>query len=353
MPSSAVEVQGLSVRYGDVPALRDLSFSTGAGEFLAVVGPSGCGKTTLLRCLAGFVPPAAGRICFGGEVIADSAREIPPEGRGVGLVFQNYALWPHMTALDNVAYPWKTRGVDRAERRKRAAALLAQVGLAGLEQRRPGQLSGGQQQRVAIARALACEPRLLLLDEPLSNVDANLRAALQDLILRVARERSLTTIVATHDLDEAGALADRIAILRDGALVQIGTPYELNERPANGFVARFLGGMNVIAVGCLSTSVGRTLVRFPSGDAAETTATAPIDASALLCIRPEQVRLDGGAGGLAGVITRATYRAGGAEYRVAAGGTELRATEPGRPTRGAGDQVSISLGEVLLLPPEE
>jgi iron(III) transport system ATP-binding protein len=352
--SSPVEIRDLRARYGGVEALRGVSLSVAAGEFLAVIGPSGCGKTTLLRCLAGFLAPAGGSIAIGGELVANEHIALPPERRGIGLVFQNYALWPQMTAVENVAYPWRVRGVGKSERRRRAAGLLAEVGLSGLEERRPAELSGGQQQRVALARALACEPRLLLLDEPLSNVDAALRQELQDLIVQVSARDKLTTILATHDQDEALALADRVAILRDGLVAQTGTPAAISVRPVNAFVARFVGAGNILPVAILERRTDCAVVVLPDGSRIAVAGETPADERALLVCRPDQVRLaDAGGEGIAGVVTRATLRNGQAEYRVQASGLELRAWEPGLPARRPGEAVTLSFGQVVLLPAEE
>jgi len=349
----AVEIRDLRAAYGGVEALRGISLSVAAGEFLAVIGPSGCGKTTLLRCLAGFVAPVAGSIAIGGGVVASERVMLPPERRGIGLVFQNYALWPQMTALDNVAYPWRVRGVSKTERRQRAAELLTRVGLSGLEGRRPAELSGGQQQRVALARALACEPRLLLLDEPLSNVDAALRQDLQDLIVQVTERGRLTTILATHDQDEAMALAGRIAILREGVIEQTGTPAEIALRPANAFVARFVGAGNILPAAVIERREGSAVVALAGGARIEVACEAPEGERALLVIRPDQVRLaDSGGEGIPGVVTRATLRNAQAEYRVQAAGLELRAWEPGPPVRPPGEAVTLSFRQSLLLPVE-
>ena len=349
--SSPVEIRELRAAYGGVEALRGISLSVAAGEFMAVIGPSGCGKTTLLRCLAGFVEPASGSIAIGETLVAKRGFSVPPERRGIGLVFQNYALWPHMTALDNVAYPWRVRGVGRMDRRRRAAAILDQVGLSGLEERKPSQLSGGQQQRVALARALACEPRLLLLDEPLSNLDAALRQDLQSLIRRIAERERLTTILATHDQDEAIELADRIAVLRDGVLEQAGTPLEIALQPANAFVARFAGSNNVIPMNILERRDGCTILALPDGAAVAVQDTAPSVERCFLVVRPDQVQVrDPGEPGAAGVILRAILRNSQTEYRIEAGGAEFRAWQPGLPSHAAGDRVVLAFAATLLLP---
>jgi len=244
----ALELAGLGVNYGATPVFSGLDLAIEAGETVAVIGPSGCGKSTLLRCIAGLLEPTSGTVRLGGEVVASVGHSVPPERRGVGFVFQSFALWPHMTIRDNVAYPWKVRGVPAGERASRAEAALGEVGLGGMGDRFASQLSGGQQQRVALARALAGGPRLLALDEPLSSVDAALREELQGVISRLVGAVGVTTLLATHDRDEAAALADRIVVLDRGAVAQSGTVFELHDSPASPFVAQFMGATNVVDV---------------------------------------------------------------------------------------------------------
>lgn len=352
--SSRVDIENLHARYGAVEALRGVSLCVPAGQFLAVIGPSGCGKTTLLRCLAGFIAPSAGTISFDGRPVSTAGTSVSPERRDVGLVFQNYALWPHMTALDNVAYPLRLKGLSKSERTRRAAELLDQLGLGGLGSRRPAQLSGGQQQRVALARALAREPRLLLLDEPLSNVDAALREELQSLLLRVTRERSLTVILATHDQHEAMALADRLAVLRDGCLEQVGTPEAIEERPASAFVARFTGANNVLPVTVVARHESDTTVALPDGEQVSVAATAPAGDSAVLVVSPATVMLCAASeSGVAGVVTRCLRRHGRTELQIDAGGTIIRVWTSDRQTEVQGARVRLSLHRSLLLPDTE
>jgi ABC-type Fe3+/spermidine/putrescine transport system ATPase subunit len=235
-----VSVEGLSKRYGGVTALRDVTLAFPAGRLTAVLGPSGCGKTTLLRAVAGFVQPDAGTIRFGAEDI--TAR--PPQARATAMVFQSYALWPHMTVFDNVAYGLRLRRVppDQVRRRVLDALALVEIGdVEAIARRKPPALSGGQQQRVALARALVVEPGVLLLDEPLSNLDAKVRQRLRVEIRRLQRRAGLTAIHVTHDQEEALAIADRVALLDAGVLVQAGPPEEVYRRPASAFAADFLG----------------------------------------------------------------------------------------------------------------
>ncbi len=237
-----VNIHGVSKRYDGVMALKDISLSVEPGEFFFLLGPSGCGKTTLLRILAGFEQPDSGTILFDDE---DTAGK-PPEKRNAGMVFQNYALWPHLTVRQNVAFGLEVRKVSAAEREERVRKAVSMVHLEGYEDRKPTQLSGGQQQRVALARALVIEPELVLLDEPLSNLDARLRLEMRAEIREIIKRLGHTAVYVTHDQKEALAMADRCAILREGQIEQVGTPRELYENPGSRFVAEFLGEANLL-----------------------------------------------------------------------------------------------------------
>src|SRR5688572_9502739 len=237
-----IAVENLTKRFGPLAAVSDVSLSVEQGELFTLLGPSGCGKTTLLRLLAGFYTPDAGEIRFGDRVV----NEVPPHERGIGMVFQNYALWPHMTVTENVCYGLKLRKVSAADMATRSRAVLEKVGLTGLGERYPGQLSGGQQQRVALARALVLNPLMLLLDEPLSNLDAKIRVQVRSEIRKLQRSLGITTVYVTHDQEEALSLSDRVAVMRDGRIQQVATPKTLYERPVNRFVADFVGTNNFI-----------------------------------------------------------------------------------------------------------
>jgi len=232
-----LRLMDLSKRFGKTVGVQNLSLDILDGELLTLLGPSGCGKTTTLRCVAGLLTPDSGEIHLGEERITD----LPPERRGIGLVFQNYALWPHMTVYGNLAFGLQLKGVPKQDRTKKIGDALATVRLSGLEERYPRQLSGGQQQRIALARALVLEPRLLLLDEPLSNLDAQLREEMRFEIRELQQKLGVTTVYVTHDQAEALALSDRIAVLHEGSLVQVGSPTEIYARPDNRFVAGFIG----------------------------------------------------------------------------------------------------------------
>ena len=240
--TAAVELRSVRYHYpGTLAGVADVSLAIAPGELVAVMGPSGCGKSTLLKLIAGFLEPDAGEILISGK----SAAGLPPQRRQIGVVFQSYALFPHMTARDNIAYPLRVRGVPRREREQEVGQMLRRVGLADRAERRPPELSGGQQQRVALARALVFKPRALLLDEPLSALDAALRVGMRDEIRHLQREHAIATLYITHDQDEALSMADRIAVMRDGRLLQVGTPKDVYQRPVDAVVAGFVGQANL------------------------------------------------------------------------------------------------------------
>ena len=241
MAKVKVEAHNIELSYGATKVLHDISLTVEPGEFFALLGPSGSGKSTLLRLIAGFNQHQAGRLLIGGKDVTG----IPPWKRNVGMVFQNYALWPHMTVAQNVAFGLEERKLARDAVRQRTDAALELVGLTGYGARRPNQLSGGQQQRVALARTLAIEPQVLLLDEPLSNLDAKLRVQMRHELLQLHKRLGITTIFVTHDQEEAMTICDRIAVLDQGVIQQIGTPIELFDHPMNRFVAQFVGSVNL------------------------------------------------------------------------------------------------------------
>jgi putative spermidine/putrescine transport system ATP-binding protein len=262
MSVPAVELTRVTFTYPGVEAgVFEVDLTVEPGELMAVIGPSGCGKSTLLKLVAGFLTPQLGDIRIAGQQVAD----IPPRARNLGLVFQNYALFPHMTALENTAYPLKVRGLRPADRRVRARETLESVGLGKLVDRMPGEMSGGQQQRVALARALVFRPRALLLDEPLSALDAALRVEMRDEIRRIQRAHKIATLHITHDQQEALSMADRVAVMRTGRIEQVASPRELYEQPANPYVAAFVGRANlwpgtVASPDTIDTPIGRIVV---------------------------------------------------------------------------------------------
>jgi iron(III) transport system ATP-binding protein len=245
---ATVDLNGLTKIYSpdSPPAVDGLNLHIDHGELVALLGPSGCGKTTTLRMIAGFLEPDAGEIRVGDRVIASPSVMVPPEKRNMSMIFQSYAIWPHKTIYQNVAYGLKFRGVTRAEAEKKVRDVLAVVRLEHLANRYPGELSGGQQQRVALARALVVEPEILLLDEPLSNLDANLREEMRFEIRRLHDEFQITSVYVTHDQSEAMVLADRICVMNQGRIAQIGTPQEIYERPSTRFAASFIGKTNLL-----------------------------------------------------------------------------------------------------------
>jgi iron(III) transport system ATP-binding protein len=243
---ASVELRGLTKRFASLAVVDDVSLKIDHGKLVCLLGPSGCGKTTTLRLIAGFLEPSAGEIHVGDRVVSSPAKTLPPEQRKMSMIFQSYALWPHMTVAENIVYGLRLRKLDRDAIAKRLAAILGTTKLEPLAQRYPGELSGGQQQRVALARALIVEPETLLLDEPLSNLDANLREEMRFEIRRLHDQYRYTTVYVTHDQSEAMTTADLIAVMNAGKIDQLGSPEDIYDRPQSEFVARFIGASNVI-----------------------------------------------------------------------------------------------------------
>ena len=257
---AAIEVRDLHVAYGGTPVLHGVSLDFAPGTFTALLGSSGCGKTTLLRSLCGFVPVRSGSIVVGDRDVA----LLPPEKRGMAMVFQSYALWPHMTVLQNIGYGLKLRGATRTEIAAKVASLLAMLGLSGYEDRKVTALSGGQRQRVALGRALAVDPGILLLDEPLSNLDAKIRMTMRHEIRAIQQRLGVTAIHVTHDREEAMTMADRLVILQAGRIAQVGTPEQVYDSPASAFVANFMGAENVLPVHVARSADGTTVSTGPA-----------------------------------------------------------------------------------------
>jgi iron(III) transport system ATP-binding protein len=317
--AQSVSIENVSFGYGSALVLNDVNLSIKPGEYFCFLGPSGSGKTTLLRLVAGFGTPSTGRIKIGERDVT----HLPPWERNLGMVFQSYALWPHMTVAKNVAFGLERRKVSRAEINRKVQAALERVGLAHLADRRPAQLSGGQQQRVALARTLVIEPSVLLLDEPLSNLDAKLRTEMRIELKRLQRELGITTIYVTHDQEEANAAADRIAVLDGGIIQQIGTPVEMYDHPANRFVAAFLGTANLIEGkiegGKFGSPSGFTLdgISAPAGPAC-------------VSIRPQHVTVGPAGKGIPGVVEEREFLGETARYRIKSGNHRLIVDEPHR-----------------------
>jgi iron(III) transport system ATP-binding protein len=288
-----IAIRGVVKRFGAVTAVDRAELDVADGELFTLLGPSGCGKTTLLRLLAGFYQPDGGEIRFGERVVNGLA----PYERNIGMVFQNYALWPHMTVAGNVSYGLRLRKLGAAEIARRMREGLAKVNLSGLESRYPGQLSGGQQQRVALARALVLNPDILLLDEPLSNLDAKIRVQVRAEIRKLQQELRITTIYVTHDQEEALSLSDRVAVMKDGRVLQVGVPKELYERPRTRFVADFVGTNNLLP-GQVRERRGERLFVETGVGRLEAIPNAAITDRCVLAIRPENVAIAGGDGAL-------------------------------------------------------
>ncbi len=269
--TNLLEIKNLTLAYGGPePAVKDLNLEIREGELLSLLGPSGCGKTTTMRAIAGLMKPVAGQIILRGKDIT----KVPPNKRGFGLVFQSYALFPHMTTYQNIAFGLKVQRRPQSEIDKRTRLMIDTVGLGGFETRLPGELSGGQQQRVALARAIAVEPPLLLLDEPLSNLDARLRIEMRAQLSRLQRELDITMIYVTHDQAEALALSDRIAVMRDGVIEQLDTPRQIHDHPNTAFTANFMGYENVFDLDKGSMVGQNTRVRAPNGISSDATQLA-------------------------------------------------------------------------------
>jgi ABC-type Fe3+/spermidine/putrescine transport system ATPase subunit len=297
MSRASIEVRDLVVRYGGVIAVRGVTFTVGAGEHLTLLGPSGCGKTTTLRAIAGLEKPAAGEIRIGGAPVFSSSPSVnvPAERRGLSMVFQSYAIWPHMSVFDNVAYGLRVRKLPAAEVTAKVREALDLVQLGELGARSASKLSGGQQQRVALARAFVFSPSVLLFDEPLSNLDAKLRAEMRVELKELQRRLDITSVYVTHDLEEALAISDRIIVMRDGVIEQVGTPGEIYDRPRNTFVADFVGSANLIR-GRRRSDLERdgVVVIETSGGALVhgTAAGRPPGGEALMAVRTVRLRLE-------------------------------------------------------------
>jgi len=352
-----IAVENLTKRFGSLAAISEVSLSIEEGEMFTLLGPSGCGKTTLLRLLAGFYAADEGQIRFGERVVND----VPPHERGIGMVFQNYALWPHMTVSENVSYGLKLRRVPALDAASRLHGALAKVGLSGLGERYPGQLSGGQQQRVALARALVLNPQMLLLDEPLSNLDAKIRVQVRAEIRKLQKELGITAVYVTHDQEEALAMSDRIAVFNLGRVCQVGPPKALYERPANRFVADFIG-INNLVDGTVRSAEGRSVrveTAFGMVSAIQDAALRVGD-RCVICIRPENIALNAPAGGdgnrFSGTIAFSAYLGNTLRYDVDLGGGVVFKTDVGDPwgheqiPAGTAVKLNCAIGSTLAIP---
>ncbi|MBI4591439.1 MAG: ABC transporter ATP-binding protein [Candidatus Rokubacteria bacterium] len=354
-----VIMKDLIKRYGDVTAVEGLSLQVKPGELVSLLGPSGCGKTTTLRLVAGFLKPEAGEIWVGDRCLSSPTTVVPPERRRMAMIFQNYALWPHMTLAKNVAYGLRfKKGISTADRARRVKKILKLVQLDGLESRYPGELSGGQQQRVAVARSLVVEPEILLLDEPLSNLDANLREEMRFEIRRLHEAFGITTLYVTHDQGEAMVISDRIAVLHKGRVVQVGTAEELFQQPRTRFVAEFIGKTNLVdGVAAEPGVVARGSLRLRVASA-DLTPGAPVAVS----IRPHEIQLVGdpearalgenGENRLRGMVQRVSYLGDAVDYQVQLDGSDviLRVAAPPSLRFNPGEAVGLAVARAACIP---
>lgn len=342
---ASVELKGLTKRFGTATAVDNVSLTIDHGNLVCLLGPSGCGKTTTLRLIAGFIEPSGGEIVVGERVVSSPAKTLPPEARRMSMIFQSYALWPHMTVADNVAYGLQIRKLDQATIAAKVKSILAVARLEALANRYPSELSGGQQQRVSLARALVVEPETLLMDEPLSNLDANLREEMRFEIRRLHDEFRTTTVYVTHDQSEAMTTADLIAVMNGGRIEQLGSPEDIYDRPRSEFVAKFIGASNVLegtAVATDRVTIAGVPVRV-TGTPMTTGHTAPI------AIRQHDIRLAPAAGAppentLTGTVKRHVFLGATRDYLVAlADATEVRISAPASQSLTPGAAVWLHL----------
>lgn len=319
--AAGIDIRRVRKSFGSVAAVRDVSLSIEAGEFFTLLGPSGCGKTTLLRMVAGFCPLDGGEIWVGGRRVD----QIPPHRRNTGMVFQNYAVFPFLTVFDNVAYGLRARRMPRPAMEERVRRCLEMVQLVEYAPRMPHQLSGGQLQRVAIARCLAIEPEVLLLDEPLSNLDAKLRVQMRSEIRRLQQALKITALYVTHDQEEALVLSDRLAVMSGGTIQQLGRPSEVYHQPANAFTANFMGSTNLLRGRVLRQAGNRTAVAVGAQEILLPAAGRPAETEILFCFRPEAIRLapgptpPAGMEALPGEVSRVEFLGSSTRYEVAVG----------------------------------
>ena len=345
---ASVELRGLTKRYGAQAVVDDVSLTIDHGRLVCLLGPSGCGKTTTLRLIAGFVEPSAGEIRVGEQLVSSPARTVPPERRNMSMIFQSYALWPHMTVAQNICYGLQLRKLDRNTISAKLKAILATTHLEQLADRYPGELSGGQQQRVALARALIVEPETLLLDEPLSNLDANLREEMRFEVRRLHDEYRYTTVYVTHDQSEAMTTADLIAVMNHGRIEQAGSPEEIYDRPRSEFVARFIGSSNIIkgkALDDAHLSFSGYTLRATGGKLAP-------GGEGAIAVRQHVVQLwarkpDSMENVVPGTVTRQVFLGASRDYMVeTTDGTQVRVVA------GAGENIPPGSSVWLHLPPE-
>ena len=333
-----IRLEKLRCEFGSTVAVDSVDLQIPAGALYFMLGPSGCGKTTLLRMIAGFQEPTGGKIFFGDRDVTNT----PAEKRNTGMVFQSYALWPHLSVFDNVAFGLQVRGVSAAEQKKRVGAALEMVRMGNLAQRKPNQLSGGQQQRVALARAIVFNPEVLLLDEPLSNLDAKLRLEMRGEIKRICSEIHMTTVYVTHDQKEALSLADGLLVLRDGHIEQAGTPKSVYQQPRNSFVAEFMGETNFIAGTVKSCGATSCEIETAAGILHSNCGSASIGSKVTLSIRPESFRIDDGPNCIRGLCKSSLYLGEMSQHQIdtPVGFLKVFELDPRETTR-VGQQLSL------------
>ena len=345
MPKGEVTLVALTKRFDDVTAVDSVDLHISSGEFFSLLGPSGCGKTTTLRMIAGFEDPTSGQILLDGEDVADR----PPYKRNVNTVFQSYALFPHLRVFDNVAFGLRRAGVDKGEVKSRVADALAQVELTGLERRKPAQLSGGQQQRVALARALVLRPAVVLLDEPLGALDAQIRRSLQVELKKLQEEVGLTFIYVTHDQEEALTMSDRLAVMNAGRIEQLGGPHDVYEQPDTTFVAAFLGISNLISGVARPANGNRCTITVGEFELQADTGSTATQGPTKVMIRPERIRIEPhestGENRIPGIVERVVYRGNADQVFIrAAGGDQLQAL-----VQNAGTDRQYEAGDAVRL----
>jgi iron(III) transport system ATP-binding protein len=344
----------LGRRFGDVDAVLDVDLHIRPGEFVSLLGPSGCGKTTTLRMIAGFIDPSAGSIELDGKVLSSPGSSLPPEKRGMSMIFQSYAIWPNMTVAENVGFGLKLRKLPQHEVRKRVGDILDIVRMGHLADRYPAELSGGQQQRVALARAIVIRPAVLLLDEPLSNLDANLREEMRFEIKRMHDEFRITSVYVTHDQAEAMVTSDRIAVMNNGRMEQLDTPYALYTRPQTRFVASFIGRTNFVAGKRVNGSVDFDGFSVAAGRLAEKVPDGPLTVS----IRPQAMRLsttepgDASRVALEGTIASSAFLGETWDYvfRSDQGGTEFKVVAPPAEVHAVGERAWLEIDPAQIVP---
>ena len=341
---ASVTIRHVTKAFGESVVIRDFDETIKDGEFVTLLGPSGCGKTTMLRMIAGFDQPTSGEIYIGERLVCGGKTFVPPEKRGIGMVFQSYAVWPHMNVFDNVAYPLTIRRLPKEEIRSKVEHVLEVTHLTRYARRFPAEMSGGQQQRVALARALAAEPELLLLDEPLSNLDAKLRESMRFEIKELQKRLGITVIYVTHDQTEAMAMSDRIFVVNRGGVQQSGTPEEIYHHPCSPFVADFLGKIDFF-----KGEAGGGKIVLTEMDHQSIPYDGPLTGKVDVAVRPENLQIDP-AGTLSGRLETKYYLGDVSDFRVRAGSEQVRVIAPGAafPDLAEGQEVRFSIREFLV-----